>query len=120
VQERVLGNWISQDGKEQLRARRLDENIYIVYYDGDLFRAYHSDVADTPFVSVQDINSDDRKYACVVWKLSGDSKHLTLRSVNRDLIPKERKDPTRVTKSLQENAKNPGLFGEEIQFNKET
>jgi hypothetical protein len=52
VQEQVLGNWISQDGKEHLRVRRLDENIYIVYYDGDLFRAYHSDVADTPFVSV--------------------------------------------------------------------
>ena len=63
VQERLLGNWISQDGKEHMRVRRLDDNIYIVYYDGDLFRAYHSDVADTPFVSVQDINSEDRKYA---------------------------------------------------------
>ena len=120
VQERVLGNWISQDGKEHLRVRRLDENIYIVYYDGDLFRAYHSDVADTPFVSVQDINSDDRKYAYVIWKLSDDRQHLTLRSVNRDVIPKQRKDSTRVASFLEENAKNPGLFGEEIQFNKET
>ena len=120
MQEQVLGNWISQDGKEQLRARRLDENIYIVYYDGDLFRAYHSDVADTPFVSVQDINSDDRKYAYVIWKLSDDRQHLTLRSVNRDVIPKQRKDSTRVASFLEENAKNPGLFGEEIQFNKET
>ncbi len=90
--------------------RQLDENIYIVYYDGDLFRAYHSDVADTPFVSVQDINSDDRKYAYVVWKLSDDSKQLRLRSVNRDVIPKEE----------EENATNPDLLGEEIQFNKET
>jgi hypothetical protein len=120
VQEQVLGNWISQDGKEHLRVRRLDENIYIVYYNGDLFRVYHSDVADTPFVSVQDINSEDRKYAYVVWKLSDDSKHLTLRSVNRDVIPKQKEDSTAVAKFLKENAKNPDLFGEEIEFNKET
>ena len=120
VQEQVLGNWISQDGKEHLKVRRLDENIYIVYYGGDLFRAYHSDVADTPFVSVQDINSEDRKYAYVVWKLSDDSKQLILRSVNRDVIPKEKKDSTAVAKFLKDNAKNPDLFGEEIEFNKET
>ena len=24
--------------------RRLDDSTYVVYYDGDLFRAYHSDV----------------------------------------------------------------------------
>jgi len=120
VQERLLGNWISQDGKEHLKVRRLDDNIYIVCYDGDLFRAYHSDVADTPFVSVQDINSEDRKYAYVVWKLSNDSKQLILRSVNRDVIPKEKKDSTAVAKFLKDNAKNPDLFGEEIKFNKET
>ncbi|PYL42433.1 MAG: hypothetical protein DMF42_06840 [Verrucomicrobia bacterium] len=120
VQERLLGNWISQDGKEHMRVRRLDDNIYIVYYDGDLFRAYHSDVANTPFVSVQDINSNDRKYAYVVWKLSDDSKDLRLRSVNRDVIPKEKKNSTAVAKFLEENANNPDLLGEEIQFNKET
>ena len=100
--------------------RRLDENIYIVYYDGDLFRAYHSDIADAPFVSVQDINSVGRKYAYVVWKLSDDSKQLRLRSVNRDVIPKEKKDSTAVAKFLKDNVKNPDLFGEEIEFNKET
>lgn len=120
VDQRLLGDWLSQDGKEYMRVRRLDENIYIVYYDGDLFRAYHSDVAETPFVSVQDINSNDRKYAYVVWKLSDDSKHLTLRSVNRDVIPKAKKNSTGVADFLEENAKNPDLFGEEIQFNKET
>jgi hypothetical protein len=120
VQEQVLGNWISQDGKEHMKVRRLDDNIYIVYYDGDLFRAYHSDIADTPFVSVQDINSVGRKYAYVVWKLSDDSKQLRLRGVNRDVIPKEKKDSTAVAKFLKDNAKNPDLFGEEIEFNKET
>jgi hypothetical protein len=120
VQERLLGNWISQDGKEHMRVRRLDDSIYVVYYDGDLFRAYHSDVTEMPFVSVQDINSNDRKYAYVVWKLSDDGKRLTLRNVKSDVIPKEQKDSAGIAELLNENAKNPDLLGEEIEFNKET
>lgn len=119
VEERLLGNWSSPDGKEKMKVRRLDDSIYIVYYDGDLFRAYHSDVADMPFVSVQDINSSDRKYAYVVWKLSDDGKRLSLRNVKSTVIPKEEKDSARVAELLKENAKNPELFGEEIEFKKE-
>jgi hypothetical protein len=120
VQEPLLGNWISQDGKEHLRVRRLDDNMYIVYYDGDLFRAYHSDVAETPFVSVQDINSVDRKYAYVAWKLSDDGKQLSLRSVNDKVVPKETKDSATVVALLTKNTRNPELLGEEIEFRKET
>jgi hypothetical protein len=114
-----LGNWKSTDGKEELKVRSLDGSIYIVYYDGDLFRAYHSDVAETPFVSVQDLNSSDRKYAYVVWKLSNDGKNLRLRSVNDKVLPKETKDPATVVALLTKNASNPELFGEEIEFRKE-
>ena len=107
------------DGKEKMKVRRFDDSIYIVYFDGDLFRAYHSDVTDTPFVSVQDINSSDRKYAYVVWKLSDDGKRLSLRSVQSKVVPKEQKDSATVAELLKENAKNPELFGEEIEFKKE-
>jgi len=119
VDERLLGDWTSLDGKEKMKVRRLDDTIYIIYYDGDLFRAYHSDVAETPFVSVQDINSADRKYAYVVWKLSDDDKGLSLRSVNSKVIPKENKDSARVVGLLKNNLQNPELLGETIQFSKE-
>ena len=119
VQEQLLGNWRSNDGKEELKLRRLDDNVYVVYYDGDLFRAYHSDVAETPFATVQDLNSNDRKYAYMVWKLSDDGKHLRLRSVSDKVIPKETKDSATVVALLTKNARNPELFGEEIEFNKE-
>jgi len=99
--------------------RRLDDNTYVVYYDGDLFRAYHSDVADTPFATVQDLNSSDRKYAYVIWKLAGDGKNLKLRSVNDKVVPKETKDSATVVALLTKNARNPDLFGEEIEFKKE-
>lgn len=119
VDKRLLGDWTSLDGKEQMKVRQLDDTIYIIYYDGDLFRAYHSDVAETPFVSVQDINSADRKYAYVVWKLSDDDKGLRLRSVNSKVIPKENKDSARVVWLLKNNLQNPELLGETIQFRKE-
>ena len=118
VQEQLLGNWISLDGKEDMRVRRLDDSTYIVYYDGDLFRAYHSDVAEMPFASVQDLNSNGRKYAYVVWKLSDDGKRLSLRSVNK-LIPQETKDSGVVAALLTKNARNPELFGEEIEYRKD-
>ena len=83
-------------------------------------RAYNSNIAETPFVSVPDLNFNDRKHAYVVWKLSDDGKHLTLRGVNRNVVPQEKRDSTAIAKFLEEDAKNPDLFGEEIQFNKET
>jgi hypothetical protein len=119
VQEQLLGNWVSLDGKENMRVRRLDDSTYVVYYDGDLFRAYHSDVAETPFASVQDLNSNDRKYAYVVWKLFDGDKRLSLRNVNRKMIPKETKDSATVAALLTKNVRNPELFGEEIEFRKE-
>ena len=102
-----------------MRVRRLDDSTYVVYYDGDLFRVYHSDVAEMPFASVQDLNSNDRKYAYVVWKLSDDGKNLRLQSVNDKVVPKETKDSAGVVALLTKNARNPELFGEEIEFKKE-
>ena len=99
--------------------RRLDDSTYVVYYDGDLFRAYHSDVAELPLASVQDLNSNDRKYAYMVWKLSDDGKRLTLRNVSDNVIPKETKDSRTVAARLTKNARNSQLFGEEIEFHKE-
>jgi hypothetical protein len=119
VREQLLGNWRSSDGKEELKLRRLDDSIYIVYYDGDLFRAYHSDVAETPFATIQDLNSSDRKYAYLVWKLSDDGKHLSLRNISDKVISREIRDSDTVAALLTKNATNPELFGEEIEFRKE-
>jgi hypothetical protein len=119
VQERLLGDWTSADGQEKLKLRRFDDSTYIVYYDGDLFRAYHSDIGDIPLATVQDLNSRDRKYAYIIWKLSDDGKNLRLRNVNGKVIPKEIKDSATIVALLTKNASNPELFGEEIEFSKE-
>ncbi len=119
VDEQLLGNWVSADGKEQLRVRRLEDAVYVLYYDGDLFRAFHSDLDGMPFVSVQDLNSPDRKYAYLVWNLSADGRELNLRSVQTTVIPKETNDRARIQKLLTENRRNPELLGEAIEFRKE-
>ncbi|MFL6499228.1 MAG: hypothetical protein ACJ8LL_00740 [Candidatus Udaeobacter sp.] len=119
VQEQLLGDWTSVDGKEKLKLRSLDDSVYVVDYDGDLFRAYHSEIAETPFVTVQDLNSGDRKYAYVVWKLSDDGKNLRLRNVNDKIVPKQTKDSATIVALLTKNAGNSELFGEEIEFKKD-
>jgi hypothetical protein len=90
----------------------------VVYYDGDLFRAYHSDVADSSFVSVQDLNSNDRKYAYVIWKLSEDGRNLTLRNISDKIVPKESKDSAAVAVLPEKNARKSDLLGEQIEFRK--
>ena len=119
VQERLLGNWTSADGQEKLKLRKFDDSTYIVYYDGDLFRAYHSDIGEISFATVQDLDSNDRKYGYVIWKLSDDGEKLRLRNVNDTVIRKETKDSTTIIALLTKNARNPELFGEEIEFRKE-
>jgi hypothetical protein len=114
VEQRLLGDWISLDGKENMKVRRLDDNTNV-----DLFRAYHSDVAETPFATVQDLNSSDRKYAYIIWKLADDGKNLRLRSVNDKVVPKETKESASIGALRTKNARNPELFGEEIEFKKE-
>jgi hypothetical protein len=118
VDQRLLGDWTSADGKEQMNVRRLDDSSYVVYYDGDLFRAYHSDFAGASFASVQDLNSNDSKYAYVVWKLSGDGKNLMLWHVSDKVVPKETADPAVVVALLTKNAHNSELLGEQIEFRK--
>jgi hypothetical protein len=54
----------------------------------------------------------------VVWKLSDDGKNLTLRNVNDKVVSKETKNSAAVLALLNKNARNPELFGEEIEFRK--
>ena len=43
IDEKLLGDWVSKDGKDKMKVRRLDDSIYIISYNGDLAKAFHSD-----------------------------------------------------------------------------
>lgn len=125
IEEKLLGNWAfkgkdgEQDKKDKMKVVRLDESHYIVSYDGDLFRAHHSDMAKTPFLSIQELESKERHYTYATWKLSADGQQLGLRIVSSEVIPKDIKDSAAMQKLLEKNLKNTNLFGEEAVFTKE-
>jgi hypothetical protein len=116
IDQRLLGNWVSKDGTDKVKVRRLDNSVYIVSYNGDLFRAFHSDVGKTPYVSLQDIESAGRKYSYISYKLSDDGERLDVRAVDTKVIPKELKDSASVQRLLTKNSENSRLFGDEGQF----
>lgn len=119
IDKRLLGNWVSKDGTDKIKVRSLDDSIYIVSYNGDLYRAFHSDVGKTSFISAQDIDSADRKYAYLAYKLSGDGKRLDLRAVNTRVIPKETKNSVKVQQLLRMNLQSAELFEDEGEFGRE-
>ena len=119
IDQRLLGNWVSKDGTDKIKVRRLDDSIYIVSYNGDLYRAFHSDVGKTSFISAQDIESTDRKYVYLAYKLSDDGKRLDLQAVNTKVIPKETKNSVKVQKLLKTNLQSAELFGDEGEFGRE-
>jgi hypothetical protein len=118
VDARLLGNWTSKDGKDKMKVVKLDDSDYIVSCNGDLYRAYHSDVADTSFVSVQKLESDKPQYAYWTWKLSDDGT-LILRIVNDKVIPDDTKDSASVRKLLKKNLQNPALLEDGMQMTKD-
>jgi hypothetical protein len=102
-----------------MKVRKFDDSHYVVSYDGDLYRAYHSDVGRTSFVSAQEIDSAGRKYVYLAYKLSADGQQLDLRAVEDKVIPRETNDSVSVQKLLMKNLGNSRLFGDEGQYVRE-
>lgn len=120
VDARLLGDWVGfdkDDQKEELmHVRQLDDSTYVVAMDSDIYRAFHSDFADTTFVTVQDLNSDERKYVYYVWQLSADGTQLSLKGVSNKVVPEETKGREALQKLIKANLANPKLYGDEIKF----
>lgn len=110
IDERLVGNWTSSDGKEHMTVRKYDDYHLIVFSDGGLFRAYHSDLPGSALITVQDISSPDRKYFYLTWEVSGDRQTLTLRGINEKVIPRTARTSSAVVRSLKANMRNPELL----------
>jgi hypothetical protein len=123
IDRRLLGNWTARDAKNgetvKMKVVKLDDYNYIVFFDNkDLYRVFHSDVARTPFVSVQILDSDKPKYAYSAWTLNEDGT-LVGHAVNDKVVPDETKTSSAVQKLLEQNLKNPSLFEEPMKFTKD-
>jgi hypothetical protein len=123
IDQRLLGNWTAKDEKNgetvKMKIVKLDDYNYIVFFDNkDLYRVFHSDVAKTPFVSVQILDSEKPKYAYSAWTLNEDGT-LVGRAVNDKVVPDETKTSNAAQKLLEQNLKNPDLFEEPMKFTKD-
>jgi hypothetical protein len=122
IDKRLIGSWsLKTPGQktEQMTIRPYDDSNYVVWYDGDLYRAYHSDVAGMPLISAQNLNDSERKYLYLAWKLSEDGKRLTIRAVSTDVIPTTEKDSAAIVKLLEANRDKPQLFGESADYTRD-
>jgi hypothetical protein len=122
VDIRLLGDWVSFDKDEQklqqMSVRKLDDVTYAVVMDHDVYRVFHSDFADTPFVSVQDLQHGTSygKYAYYVWQLSDDGQQLTVKGVHTRIVPEDTKDRATAQKLIKDNLANPKLYGDPLVF----
>jgi hypothetical protein len=112
IDPRLIGNWTSADGKEKLRIRPYDPRTFVLSYDGDLFRAWHSDLDGSPFVSVQCLDAENHTWLYVTYQLDDNGRKLSLRNVRDTVITKESVKTSEDAQALlRKNLKNPGLFG---------
>lgn len=120
VESALLGTWVTQrkdsPQPDELKVRQLDNFTYIISFNGELYRAYHSDVAKVPFISVQDIETADRKFAYFTWELSADGSILTITPVSARIIPPTLPNSAMVQQLLKQHIDNPGLLLEPVQL----
>ncbi len=120
IDGKLLGDWVAMDkenAKEELmHVRHLDDSTYVIAFDHDIYRAFHSDFSGTAFLSVQDLNADNRKYLYYTWQLSADGAKLSLKGVSTKVVPETTKSPDEIQRLIKQNLGNPVLFGDEILF----
>ncbi len=120
VDARLLGDWIAVDKdsakEEAMHVRTLDDSTYVVAFDSDIYRAFHTDFAGTGFISVQDLNADNRLYLYLTAELSADSSQLTLRTVSNKVVPDSTKGRAALQQLIKANLANPKLFGDPLVF----
>ena len=118
VDTRLLGDWVSTDGRQSIKIRKLEQSTYIVSYNGVLFQAFHSDFSGISFLSVQELETSDRSYSYLAYRLSEDGTKMYLRLVNDEVVPRGTKDVSSIQRILKSNLQNPALFRNEDGFTK--
>ena len=122
IDARLLGDWVAIDPNsekpDQMRVRQFDDFTYAISMDNEIYRVFHTDFADTAFVSAQDLKPGNRKYFYYAWHLSANGTQLTLKGVRTEVVPENAKTTAEIQRLIRENLSNPKLFQAELQFKK--
>jgi hypothetical protein len=121
IDGRLIGRWYGgEDGKDTMTVRQLSDTTYVVAFDNDIYRAFHSDFAGMAFVSVESLQSGNEhgKYVFMTWALSTDASQLTLRTVSTKFISEETKSRADLQSLIKAGVANPALFNEPLVFSR--
>jgi hypothetical protein len=110
----LVGNWLSPDA--WMMVRRLDADHYVVFHDGSMYRAWHSDVAGRSFVSVQSLEGDSVKYCYMAYELGSDGKRLDLRFVTEKAVPKSIRDSKTMQETIARQIDHPQLLSDAVPY----
>lgn len=115
----LIGDWVSSNKRVRIKVRGLNETAYVVTYNEILFKAFHSDFAGVSFVSVQELETPERSFTFLAYRMSDDGTKLYLRLVNKEVIPENARTLQTVQSLLKANLQEPELFLREEVFTKE-
>jgi hypothetical protein len=122
IDHRLVGDWVFQNTdekkEEEMHVRQFDASTYVISVDRDIYRAFHSDVGKLALLSVQDLNSSDRKYIYYAWQVSADGNQLSLRRVTTTVISDQIKESAEIQRQLTVNASNQKLFSADLTFSR--
>lgn len=116
VDRQLIGDWTTRDGGDVIKVRQLTDSSFIVNFNGLFFRAVHSDFGKIPFLSVQELETANRTYSYVTYRMSPDGNKLFLRMVNEEVIPDESTESEAIRTLLLKNIQNPALLHSEEEF----
>ena len=116
TEEALLGNWMSPDA--WMMVRRFDADHYVVFHNGGVFRAWHSDLAGRSFVSVQSLDGENPKYAYLTYELGSDGRRLNLRFVTEKLVPKSIQDADTMRQTVARHAGDAALLSDPVPFSR--
>ncbi|MGA7616456.1 MAG: hypothetical protein WBX15_14880 [Thermoanaerobaculia bacterium] len=115
VVPQLTGDWFSLSDGARLTIRQLDPRSYVVVSDGEPYRVIHTDLGGAPLVSVQQLQ-DERKWVWYSWHTSDDGNTLELRYLDPKFIRAHASDRAAIVRFVEENLKNPQLYGETLRF----
>ena len=116
TEDALLGNWMSPDA--WLMVRRFDADHYVVFHNGGVYRAWHSDLAGRAFVSVQSLDGENPKYAYFTYEVGSEGRRLNLRFVTEKLVPKTIRDSNTMRETVARYAADPALLSDPAPFSR--
>jgi hypothetical protein len=114
VDPRLVGQWTTTDGGDRVDIAQTGPRTYRIVYNGDPFRAWHSDLGGVPYVTAQQESGTEHKYSYVAWVLSADGRRLRALAVTTAAVPTRRAtSPAAARAALAAHRDDPALFGDE-------